>query len=206
MGRWGWAAAAAVCASCGGAVPFEAAKYFTPASRSAEIDTIVIHTTEGPYDESKSFEENHEAVYRWTIRYFKNPDPRKVSAHYVVGPRGQVTQMVRDQDVAWHATYYNRRSIGIECAGWSARKDTWTPELLGALARLGARLARSYPIPMEHPAGDAVSWGGYFEGRGFVGHTQIQTPGSRAVEKHASKTDPGPHFPWEELMRRVAGR
>lgn len=36
------------------------------------------------------------------INWFSNPRS-KVSAHYIVCKRGEVTQMVEEQDIAWHA-------------------------------------------------------------------------------------------------------
>jgi N-acetylmuramoyl-L-alanine amidase len=36
-----------------------------------------------------------------TIEWFQNPTS-KVSAHYVVGQDGSVTQMVSEDDTAWH--------------------------------------------------------------------------------------------------------
>lgn len=184
---------------------WEPAKYFTPAERSREIDTIVIHTTEGAFNPLKSFEENHAEVYRRTVQYFKDPD-RKVSAHYVIGPKGELTKMVEEKDIAWHATYYNARSIGIECAGWSGRKETWTPELLRALADLAASLVKKYSIEPVHPEDTALTMGGFFKGKGIVGHYQVQTPGSQAVKQYSERTDPGPHFPWARFMGLVNER
>jgi N-acetyl-anhydromuramyl-L-alanine amidase AmpD len=196
----------ALLGSCGGEPgDWEPAKYFTPGSRSKEIDTIVIHTTEGSYDSKLSFAENQANAYRNTVKYFKDPD-RKVSAHFVIGPKGEVTRMVREQDVAWHATYYNSRSLGIECAGWSGRAETWTPELVEALADLVARLAKRYSIEPVHPEGTALTTGGYFTEKGIIGHYQVQTPGSKAVEKYSERTDPGPHFPWAEFMSRLRSK
>jgi N-acetyl-anhydromuramyl-L-alanine amidase AmpD len=184
---------------------WEPAKYFTPADRSKEIDTIVIHTTEGTYNPALSFEENHANVYRGTVKYFKDPD-RKVSAHFVLGPKGELTRMVEEKDIAWHATYYNARSIGIECAGWSGRKETWTPELLDALAGLVATLSKKYSIEPVHPEGTALTTGGFFTGKGIIGHYQVQTPGSQAVKQYSERTDPGPHFPWPEFIERVRAK
>lgn len=187
---------------------FVQAKHFEPANREADydIDTIVIHTTEGAYDSKRSFAENQAENYRRVVRYFADTrDGREVSAHYVVGPKGEITQMVLDKDIAWHATYYNRRSIGIENAGWANRPETWTPELLESLARLVAYLALTYGVPIEHPTETAVDHGGFFKGRGIIGHYQVQTAGSGAVKYRnlAVKTDPGPFFPWERFVRRV---
>lgn len=185
---------------------WEPAKYFTPADRFKEIDTIVIHTTEGAYNPALSFEENHSNTYRNTVKYFKDPD-RKVSAHFVIGPKGEVTRMVEEKDIAWHATYYNARSIGIECAGWSGRKETWTPQLLERLAELVAGLVKKYSIEAAHPEETALSTtGGFFTGKGIIGHYQVQTPGSQAVKQYSERTDPGPHFPWAEFVRMVKDR
>ena len=78
-------------------------------SRPRTIDRIVIHITAGG------------SRIEGTIGWFQNPDQRNskgehitVSAHYVIGQDGEVVQMVRDNDVAWHASAVNSRSIGIE--------------------------------------------------------------------------------------------
>lgn len=184
---------------------FVPAAKFEPSDREAsyDVDTVVIHTTEGTYHDEDGFAENQDRIYAGTIRYFENPEDRSVSAHYVVGRRGEITQMVSDKDVAWHATYYNKRSIGIECAGWSARPETWNDENLEALARLVAHLCARYDVEPAHPDGDAVTCGGRFTKAGLVGHTQIQTPGSPPGEGSGARTDPGPHFPWDRFVKRV---
>src|SRR5512135_3583676 len=59
-----------------------------------------------------------------TVDWFKRSES-KVSAHYVVGREGQVVQMVRDEDIAWHAgrsmlgdqPNVNTFSLGIELVG-----------------------------------------------------------------------------------------
>ncbi len=73
------------------------------------IDRIVVHITAGG------------SRISGTIGWFQNPDQRNsngehitVSAHYVIGQDGEVVQMVRNNDVAWHASAVNSRSIGIE--------------------------------------------------------------------------------------------
>ncbi|MFQ5613342.1 MAG: N-acetylmuramoyl-L-alanine amidase [Anaerolineae bacterium] len=96
------------------------------------IDFIVIH-----YTASRSLSS--------TIAWFKNPQAR-VSAHYNVGRDGQIWQIVRDQDTAWHAglarrrglsdeqnrmrmlrddkVRANRRGIGIEIVNWGLLRRT----------------------------------------------------------------------------------
>jgi len=73
------------------------------------INRVVIHITDGGPNVSG------------TIGWFQNSnqrnakgDPIHVSAHYVIGQDGEVVQLVKHNDVAWHASSANSDSIGIE--------------------------------------------------------------------------------------------
>lgn len=155
---------------------------YTNSSRetSYNIDAIVIHTTEG--------------TYSGAISWFQNSSAQ-VSAHYVISSTGAITQMVKDEDIAWHATYYNSRSIGIECAGYSAQASTWTPALMASLKQLVAWLCKKYDVPVVHPSGDAYDYpNDTFNAPGLVAHGQVQ-PWNR--------TDPGQYFPWAQFVQDV---
>ena len=192
--------------------------YYDPADRKpGDIDAIAIHTTEGSFNKDRPWEENQARMYAGTVRYFHHNDERKVSANFVMGPKGEITQMVAEHDVAWTTTYYNRRSFGIECAGMADRKETWTPELLDSLVDLVAYLCTNWGVKPVHPEGDAIKGPlklyadrGYhgFDAPGIVGHYQVQTAGSEAVKvgKLGTKTDPGPYFPWKEFIERVQAK
>lgn len=68
--------------------------------RTKEVSAVVIHYTEGSY--------------AGCIAWFQNCESQ-VSAHYVIRSfDGQVTQMVRERDKAWHARSANGYTIGIE--------------------------------------------------------------------------------------------
>jgi hypothetical protein len=101
----------------------------------AKIDFIVIHIAQGSYS--------------GTIGWFQNPKSN-VSAHYVIGRSGQIAQCVRNEDIAWHAGNwkYNKRSIGIEHAGYAGTK--WTNRMYRSSARLSARLCKRFNIPVNH--------------------------------------------------------
>src|ERR1043166_4550895 len=85
------------------------------------IDSIVIHTTESSYTS--------------TINTFLSTSSQ-VSAHYVNNTDGQITQMVDNANRAWHATYYNSRSIGIENVGYAGQASTWNSANLASLEKL----------------------------------------------------------------------
>ena len=68
--------------------------------RTKEVSAVVIHYTEGSY--------------AGCISWFQNCDS-EVSAHYVIRSfDGQVAQMVREKDKAWHARTANGYTIGVE--------------------------------------------------------------------------------------------
>ncbi len=156
-------------------ISWEPSPYFNDRPPKQEIDAIVIHTTEGPTKK--------DAIDTLL--------ERGLSAHYVIDPEGNITQLVELSKRAWHATYYNDRSIGIEMVGMAAQSTTWNPKNLGALADLVAYLVKKYPtIPMVHPLGSSPS----FDQKGLVGHNQIQ-PGE--------KSDPGPYFDWPAFVQSL---
>lgn len=157
----------------------------------AVVDTIVIHTGEGSY---------------WgVISWFQNPSA-SASSQYVIARNGEITQMVADNDMSWHATYYNSHSIGIETEGFAGDPNQWTPELLDSLADLCAWLCEAYDITPTHPAGNANTNGGYYNGIGLVAHAQVQTSGSAAAQQYGVRTDPGVYFPWDAFVQMVQSR
>lgn len=115
-------------------------------------------------------------------RVLCNPD-LEVSAHYLISPKGDVTQLVAEDRRAWHAgagswgsvTDVNSRSIGIELSndGYSpfaaAQMDALESLLQGILSR--------WSIPPHR----------------VLGHSDI-APGR--------KIDPGKRFDWNRLAKQ----
>ncbi len=58
-----------------------------------------------------------------TLSWFQNPDSR-VSAHYIIDQDGDIYQMVRDSEKAFHAFKENADSIGIEHVAKQGQKLT----------------------------------------------------------------------------------
>jgi hypothetical protein len=110
---------------------------FQAASRgAAQINYVIIHTTQGSYG--------------GTISWFKNPDAN-VSSHYVVrSSDGERTHMVDDSDIAWHDACFNSETIGIEHEGFVADPDAWyTEAMYTSSAELTAWLCDQYGIPKD---------------------------------------------------------
>ena len=136
---------------------FVPAKYFTRSTKPRRIRRIVIYITAG-----------HPNI-NGTIRWFRdmlgrNGQPAinkkgklvKASAHYIVGQDGEVVQMVRDNDIAYHASSANADSIGIEHVarpkGAFGRNDRGlfpTQEQYCSSAALVRWLSDTYNIPKD---------------------------------------------------------
>lgn len=149
-------------------VPAYKGNYSDYSRGTGDIRYIVIHTTQGSY--------------AGAISWFQNPSAN-VSAHYVIrSADGQITQTVREQDVAWHAGNwtYNLQSIGIEHEGWIDQKGWYTDAMYRSSALLVRHLAEKYDIPMDR--------------QHILGHVDVP---------QATHTDPGPYWDWKYYMSLV---
>ncbi|WNF30343.1 peptidoglycan-binding protein [Streptomyces sp. C11-1] len=112
-------------------VPAHSSNYTV--SRSATVDKVVVHVTQGSYAGS--------------ISWFQNP-ASQVSAHYVIrSSDGEVTQTVRDKDTAWHARSANASSVGIEHEGWVDNPAWFTDAMYRSSAALTSHLSAKFDIP-----------------------------------------------------------
>ncbi len=145
---------------------------------SDRITTIVIHTTDGSYS--------------GTLSWFRNPAAR-ASAHYVVrSADGQITQMVREKDEAWHAGNgaVNATSIGIEHEAFTAYCFWYTDAMYRSSAQLVAYLVTKYLIPVDRTH--------------IIGHYQVPDPHHPGqFGGFAHHTDPGPCWDWPKYMGLV---
>ena len=106
--------------------------------------------------------------------------------------------MVDTSQRAWHVTYYNSRSIGIEMVGYADLPTTWNDNNLTALMDLLAWLVTAYHVPLVHPAANAYDFANdQYNDAGLVAHGQVQ-PWNR--------TDPGPYFPWDQVLAGTQSR
>jgi hypothetical protein len=150
---------------------------YTASNRESSYDVrkIVIHVAEGSYSGTVSWLENCTA---------------QASAHYVVSKEGRVAQCVRDEDIAWHAGWWdtNTHSIGIEHAGYIDNPDWFTRSMYHASAKLSAWCCKEYEIPIDR--------------KHIIGHSEV--PGCSGTGGGANcHTDPGPYWNWKMYMRLI---
>lgn len=147
-----------------------------PTSRA--IDRVVIHDIEGSAISA--------------VSWFQNPQAR-ASSHYVIsGETGQIWQMVKERDVAYHAgdSDTNGRSVGIEHQGFAYRPGFYDATLYEASARLVRQITDRYKIPRDRTH--------------IIGHHEVpdpSDPGKFGGRSH--HTDPGPYWDWDTFMTLV---
>ncbi|MEV2243011.1 peptidoglycan-binding protein [Streptomyces sp. NPDC049970] len=147
-------------------VAANSANYAT--GRTATVDKVVVHVTQGSY--------------AGTISWFQNATSQ-VSSHYVVrSSDGQITQMVRDKDTAYHAKSANASSLGIEHEGFVDDPSWFTDPMYRSSAALTASLCERYGIPKDRSH--------------VIGHSEA--PGN-------DHTDPGANWNWTYYMQLVGG-
>ena len=118
-----------------------------------------------------------------TLKRLKNPKS-KVSCHYLINRGGKITQIAKDNRVAWHAgkskwknfKNLNKISIGIELEnkGHDYGYQNFTKTQIRQLVTLCINLKKKYRIKREN----------------FLGHSDIAP---------LRKKDPGKKFPWKKL-------
>lgn len=114
-----------------------------------------------------------------------------------------IVQCVLEKDVAWHAPGANARGIGIEHAGYAKQKreewlDPYSAAMLEMSAGLVADICRRYSIPVVRPSVEELKKGA----RGIIGHIDATNAWSNGKGHY----DPGPNFPWDWFLARVAER
>jgi len=138
-------------------------------SKSAIVDTIVVHSTAIPSLEK-------------TTEVFQRSKENPVSAHFTIGKDGSIVQNVSTFDRAWHAGVskdaagrpsVNQYSIGIELVNLDDGKDGYPEPQLMALCGIIAEMKRRFPIKQ------------------IVSHEFIAIPPGRKIDPAA--------FPWKRL-------
>jgi len=143
----------------------KAVNYTTAWRGKGQITTLVIHTVQGSY--------------KGCISWFQNPKA-KVSAHYVIGKNGEITQMVKEKDIAWHVGSANGYTIGFEHEGYVSDPNWATPKMLDASAKLACHLVKKYGLKATKTH--------------IKGHVELPKQ---------THTDPGKHWPWATYMKKV---
>ncbi len=158
---------------------------------ASQVDLVVIHCTELP-DLATAREYGERQLY---------DSGAGNSGHYYIDRDGAVHLFVRPNRVANHTRGYNPRSMGIELVNigrfpdWldsrhQAMDEPYTEAQVQALIALLAVLKHELPQLR------------YIAGHEDLDTTQVEASDDASL-KVARKRDPGPHFPWEQVLAGV---
>ena len=161
--------------------------------RTKDVSAVVIHYTEGSY--------------AGCISWFQNCDSQ-VSAHYVIrSSDGQVAQMVREKDKAWHARTANGYTIGIEHEAYGDIISFFTEAMYHSSADLVRNICQRYDAINGYRTlctdtldnGTALDSGLHnLGGEGAC----IQIRGHQHYPDQ-SHTDPGPYWCWDYYYKLI---
>ena len=170
-------------------LPYEERLEPRPLSR---IDLVVVHCTEVP-----TLQLSRE--YGERILYAGSQTGN--SGHYYIDRDGTVVMYVRPERIANHVRGYNTRSVGIELVN-TGRYPYWRDSKHQAMsepyprAQIDALIALLKELQKELPNLHFIA-----------GHEDLDRDKETAFDDPnilvARKLDPGPLFPWPEVMRQV---
>jgi hypothetical protein len=147
------------------------------------VSAITIHTVQGSYAGAISWAQNCNS---------------NVSYHYVVrSSDGQITQLVHEEDKAWHVASENPYTIGYEHEGYVSNPAWFTEALYWHSADLSRDIVNSgYGInPLRTYDGQSSSTGQVLGGcLKIKGHQHYP---------NQTHTDPGIHWNWEKYYRLI---
>ena len=157
-----------------------------------QVDLVVIHCTELP--DLKTAREFGESVL-----YQESGTGN--SGHFYVDRDGSVHQYVQPRYVAHHTRGYNPRSIGIELVNtgrypnWldsrhQAMDEPYTAQQITALIRLLQELSAQSPRLQ------------FIAGHEDLDTTRVPASDDPSLEV-ARKRDPGPQFPWGDVLATI---
>ena len=166
---------------------------YTSGRGGATISSVTIHYTQG--------------TYAGAIAWFQNCSA-KVSAHYVIrSVDGQITQMVREADKAWHVGVANSYTIGIEHEAYGDIASYFTMNMYQSSANLVKNICSRRSNINPHRIfyrdtlddGTVLNYGVHSLG-GATACTQIRGHQHYPSQTH---TDPGPYWNWNLYYKLI---
>ena len=166
---------------------------YTSGRGGTTISAVTIHYTQG--------------TYAGAIAWFQNCSA-KVSAHYVIRSiDGQVTQMVKEADKAWHVGVANSYTIGIEHEAYGDIASYFTMNMYQSSANLVKNICSRRSNINPHRVfyrdtlddGTVLNYGVHSFG-GATACTQIRGHQHYPSQTH---TDPGPYWNWNLYYKLI---
>jgi len=148
-----------------------------------------------------------EGYYLTGTSYIRRCDI-SVSCHYTVNgltdyagdaAPGEISQLVSEAYYAWHATCWNRYSLGVEHEGFVSNPAWYTEQMYQASALLYRHFCDKFGIAKDrnhivgHGEKSNAAWAAWAEA-------------NLGIDAHCnSHTDPGPYWNWTHYMALIIG-
>lgn len=171
----------------------------------SSIDLLVIHCTELP-DLATAREYGERLLYSVHENGHENVSGKSSdmsrgtgnSGHFYIDRDGSIEQWVPPQHIAHHVRGYNPRSVGIELVNCGRFPDWFHADR--------QQMTESYPEPQVDALLQLINW--LREDlpalRHICGHAELDQEHITAADNPAvqisRKLDPGPLFPWPQVM------
>lgn len=113
----------------------------------------------------------------------------RLGIHFMIGRDGTVVASVPETHVAHHVFSHSERSLGIELVNDGDGRDVYPEAQISALVELLRTLVRRYAIGPS----------------GIKRHSDLDNGRLACAPGRRRKVDPGPAFPFEEVVLRTFG-
>ena len=143
-----------------------------------------------PYFDERKANINILVFHSYSVEdFFDSCERHKVSAHYIIDLKGELTKVVNEDKRAWHAgmsswrefkTDINSHSIGIEIRNKTLGQTRFNAKQIQTLINLSQKIIKKYSIKPQN----------------IVAHSDI------APDR---KPDPGHKFPWKKMAQNNIG-
>lgn len=156
---------------------------------------LVVHDMEGYYETATSY------LRRCGVQ---------ASCHYTVNGKkdyssdaapGEISQLVREAYYSWHATCWNRYSLGTEHEGFASNPAWFTDAMYKASGALHKHMAEKFGIAKDrnhiiaHGQKSSSAWRSWMYSQGY----------SSSFVNCNTHTDPGPYWNWTYFMNLIKG-
>jgi N-acetylmuramoyl-L-alanine amidase len=156
--------------------------------RGVPIDMVVIHSTGGPTCDARTGQPIWVPAGEFETNMREIEAHPTLGIHHMINRDGRLRASVPEHQLAHHVFRYSARSISIELVNDGDGKDPF-PE-----AQLSALVALLQPMLRRHGLTASA----------IVRHSDLDKAVMPCAPTRPRKVDPGPAFPYEQVLSRVA--
>ena len=162
----------------------------TSGARRSRVDTIIVHAISGPNTSCPGgrlqFSGAPGDADRWKGFFDRHPF---LGIHYVVDRDGRVRASTEEMRVANHALNNSATSVGIELVHDGDGREPFGRPQIAALIDLLRQIKDRHGVAIEN----------------IKGHMDVDTRTFQcAGRSYKTKLDPGPNFPWIEVLAELS--